>query len=137
MFNKDGSKGNYGHLSLDEYSDDDSDGGNGGNGGDDFATNSIQRQQQQMRQQDEGLEMLGQSADRLGQMSMTISEELGFQNKMLDEMDQDLDEANENLDFVTRKTKEMIEKSGGTKNCLVIAALAGVVVLLFFLILYS
>jgi hypothetical protein len=134
MFNKDGSKGNYGHLSLDEYSDDDSD---GGNGGDDFATSSIQRQQQQMKQQDEGLEMLGQSADRLGQMSMNISEELGFQNKMLDEMDQDLDEANENLDFVTRKTKEMIEKSGGTKNCLVIAALAGVVVLLFFLILYS
>jgi ABC-type transport system involved in cytochrome c biogenesis ATPase subunit len=134
MFNKDGTKkGNYSHLSLDEFSDDDSDGGNDG----DFATKSIQRQHEQMRQQDEGLEMLGQSADRLGQMSMTISEELGFQNKMLDEMDQDLDEANENLDFVTRKTKEMIEKSGGTKNCLVIAALAGVVVFLFFLILYS
>jgi hypothetical protein len=137
MFNKDKSdkKGNYGHLSLDEYSDDDSDDGKGGV--DDFATGSIQRQQQQMKDQDAGLEMLGQSADRLGQMSMNISEELGHQNRMLDEMDQDLDEANENLDFVTRKTKEMIEKSGGTKNCLVIAALAGVVVLLFFLILYS
>lgn len=134
MFKDGSNKGNYGHLSLDEFSDDDSD---GGNGGDDFATSSIQRQQQQMKEQDAGLEMLGQSADRLGQMSMTISEELGFQNKMLDEMDQDLDEANENLHFVTRKTKEMIEKSGGTKNCLVIAALAGVVVLLFFLILYS
>jgi hypothetical protein len=132
MFNKDGSKkGTYSHVSLDEFSDDDSD------GGDDFATNSIQRQQKQMREQDEGLEMLGQSADRLGQMSMNISEELGFQNKMLDEMDEDLEEANENLDIVTRKTKEMIEKSGGTKNCLLIAGLAGVVIFLLFLILYS
>jgi ABC-type transport system involved in cytochrome c biogenesis ATPase subunit len=133
MFNNNKKGSNYSHVSLDEFSDDDSDDANGDN---DFTNNSLQRQQEQMRQQDEGLEMLSQSADRLGKMSMTISEELGHQNKMLDEMDQDLDDANENLDFVTRKTKEFIVQSGGQKNCLIIATLAGVVILLFFLIVY-
>ena len=34
-----------------------------------------------MKQQDEGLELLGQSADRLSKISMGIHEELGHQNK--------------------------------------------------------
>jgi hypothetical protein len=34
-----------------------------------------------MKKQDEGLEMLGQSAERLSQISMGIHEELGHQNK--------------------------------------------------------
>ena len=37
--------------------------------------------QMMLQQQDEGLEMLGQSADRLSQISMGIHEELGHQNK--------------------------------------------------------
>ena len=37
--------------------------------------------QMMMKQQDEGLEMLGQSADRLSKISMGIHEELGHQNK--------------------------------------------------------
>ncbi len=34
-----------------------------------------------MKKQDEGLEMLGQSAERLSQISMGIHEELGHQSK--------------------------------------------------------
>jgi len=133
MFGKqNGKKVDYRKVSLDEFSDDSSN-----EGGDDFASNSINRQQQLFREQDQGLEMLGQSAERLGQMSMAINEELGLQNKMLDEMESDLDEAHENLDFVTRKTKEFIEKSGGTKNCILIVALSVVALILFFLILYT
>lgn len=37
--------------------------------------------QQQLKQQDEGLDMLSKSADRLGALSLGISEELGHQNK--------------------------------------------------------
>ena len=37
--------------------------------------------QMMMKQQDQGLEMLGQSAERLSQISMGIHEELGHQNK--------------------------------------------------------
>lgn len=35
----------------------------------------------QMRKQDEGLEMLSQSAERLGKLSLNINEELNSQNK--------------------------------------------------------
>lgn len=42
---------------------------------------SIRYLQQQLKQQDEGLDMLSKSADRLGALSLGISEELGQQNK--------------------------------------------------------
>ena len=40
--------------------------------------------QQMMKEQDQGLEMLGQSAERLSKISMGIHEELGHQNKWVD-----------------------------------------------------
>ena len=47
----------------------------------DFIQQQIRGQRLQMQEQDAGLEMLGQSAQRLGQLSLGISEELGHQNK--------------------------------------------------------
>lgn len=137
----------YNAVSLDEFSDDDtlsdvegdypnsSHNQNNRNGG--GPQDSLARQQQLMQHQDAGLEMLGQHAERLGQMSLQIHEELGQQNKMLTEMDDELDEANQNLDLVTRKTKEFIQTSGGTKTFVVILTLAVIVLVLFFLILYT
>ena len=90
-----------------------------------------------MEQQDQGLDMLSVSVERLGQLSLGISEEMGQQNKMLDSMETDLDTATEDLDLVTRKTKEFIKASGGTKNCVVIMSLSAVALILFFLVLYS
>jgi t-SNARE complex subunit (syntaxin) len=81
--------------------------------------------------------MLSQSVARLGQLSMGISEELGHQNKMLDAMETDLDTAGEELDLVTAKTKELIARSGGTKNFCIIVALSIVVLVLVFLIIYA
>ena len=89
-----------------------------------------------MQQQDEGLEMLGQSAVRLGEMSLHISDELRSQNQLLDDMDDQLDTAQNELDVVTRKTREFIQAAGGTQNCVVIATLSVLVVVLVFLILY-
>lgn len=90
-----------------------------------------------MKQQDEGLDMLSASVLRLGEMSMGISEELGLQNKMLESMETDLDDAAENLDLVTRSTQEFIKQAGGTKNCVIILVLTAVALILFFLLIYS
>lgn len=90
-----------------------------------------------MKKQDQGLEMLSQSAERLGQLSMGIHDELNQQNVMLDEMDTDLEAAGDNLDIITRKTKEMIEKSGGKNNCMLILCLSVTALVLFLLILYT
>jgi len=98
---------------------------------------SSRRPQQQLKQQDEGLDMLSKSAERLGALSMGISEELGQQNKMLDGMEDDLDKATQRLDFVTKKTQEMIKRSGGKQNFLIIVGLIVVAFILILLILYS
>jgi len=145
MFSGDKNK-DYNQISLDDFSDDSSDDGELGGGGYRDNTNRnggpppidpLARQQQLMQQQDQGLEMLGVSAERLGAMSMQIHEELNSQNVLLNEMDEELDQANENLDLVTRKTKEFIAASGGQKNFMLILALSAIVIVLFFLILYT
>jgi len=97
----------------------------------------MRNQQVLLKQQDEGLDILSQSVLRLGELSTNISEELGQQNKMLDSMETDLESANEDLDIVTKSTKELIKKSGGMTSFCVIAALSMVVLVLLFLILYG
>jgi SYP6 family syntaxin len=90
-----------------------------------------------MKKQDEGLDILSLSVQRLGQNALGIAEELGQQNKMLDSMETDLDEAGEELDSVTRKTKEFIKQAGGLSNFVIILSLCLVVVVLLFLVLYT
>ena len=104
---------------------------------DDFIMSAVRSQQQMMEEQDESLDVLGQGAARLGMISMEISAELSSQNKMLDEMDKDLDSTELNLEVVTKKTQELIKKSGGCRYFAAIICLSFVVVLLFFLILYT
>eukprot|EP00956_Cyclotella_meneghiniana_P029490 scaffold71447_cov33-Cyclotella_meneghiniana.AAC.2 len=66
------------YSTISTYSDsDDSD----DDGQDDFIQAEIRQQRQMMKEQDQGLEMLGQSAERLSKISMGIHEELGHQNK--------------------------------------------------------
>ena len=60
-----------------------------------------------------------------------------YTNRMLNEMEEDLETATENLSMVTIKTKELIQKSGGKRNFIIIVVLSLVVVVLLFLILYT
>lgn len=121
----------YSQINTDDYSDASSD------EGDDFIQAAVRNQRATLSAQDEGLEMLAQSANRLGQMSLGIQEELDYQNNLLSDMEDDLDGATDRLDMVTKKTKEMIQKAGGMQNFMLIAVLVAVVVVLVFLILYS
>eukprot|EP00518_Triparma_eleuthera_P014422 CAMPEP_0182468652 /NCGR_PEP_ID=MMETSP1319-20130603/15837_1 /TAXON_ID=172717 /ORGANISM="Bolidomonas pacifica, Strain RCC208" /LENGTH=125 /DNA_ID=CAMNT_0024668873 /DNA_START=105 /DNA_END=479 /DNA_ORIENTATION=+ len=100
---------------------------------DDFVMNAVRSQQHLMTQQDDSLDALGQSAARLGQISLNINEELTAQNKMIDEMGMELDDAELNLAVVTKKTQELIKKSGGCKYFSIIVCLSIVVVILFLL----
>ncbi len=56
---------------------------------------------------------------------------------MLNEMEEDLDTATQNLSLVTRKTKELIQKSGGKQNFIIIVVLSIVMIILFFLVVYT
>lgn len=46
--------------------------------------------------------------------SLEISKELDHQNKMLNTVNEDFEEAITGLDIVTRKTKDLVKKSGET-----------------------
>jgi t-SNARE complex subunit (syntaxin) len=120
----------YNPLSqLDEFSDDDDDGA--------YGSHAAPTPQSLLQQQDAGLEMIEQHVEQLGRLSLQIHEELQGQNELLDEMDDDFEQATVQLDAVTRATQEFIRLSGGTKNCLVIASLTGIVIVLLLLILYT
>lgn len=136
MYNNNGKKKDYSHLSLDDFSDDDSDDGGRNNSSNETA-DYIRNQQVLMQMQDAGLDALSESVMRLGDMSTNISEELGQQNKMLEAMETDLDEAGEQMDIVTRSTKQLIAKSGGMSTFCLIATLSIVVMVLLFLIIYG
>lgn len=56
---------------------------------------------------------------------------------MLDQMEDDLENATTNLSMVTVKTKELIQKSGGKRNFILIVLLSVVVIVLLFLIVYT
>lgn len=56
---------------------------------------------------------------------------------MLDDMEQDLERADQDLDLVTRQTKKFVDAMGGTKNCMIIVVLCIVVVVLLILIIYT
>ena len=70
---------NYSQVSISETYYDDSD--DNDDDEEDFIQRQIRHQQLEMRRQDDGLDMLSQSASRLGTLSLGISEELGQQNK--------------------------------------------------------
>jgi syntaxin 6 len=65
-----------------------------------------------MEQQDETLDELGEAVTRVGMMAENISEEIGLQDKMLGEMEEDLTDAEEKLGLVMGKLAKFLK----TKN---------------------
>lgn len=62
-----------------------------------------------IQDQDTALVGLGQAVDKLGDMGRTINDELKKQNKMLDELDNDLDDAGEKMNFVMAKLSTLLK----------------------------
>lgn len=89
-----------------------------------------------MQEQDETLDELGDVVTRVGEMAEQIGEEIGQQNKMLDDLDQDMTNAEEELGLVMGKMAKFI----GTKDrwqLRIILTLSLIVVIMFFLVIYS
>ncbi|GAB9467744.1 hypothetical protein Gpo141_00005080 [Globisporangium polare] len=106
-------------------------------GEDDYVARERGQQQVERQKQDESLDELHTAVKRLGDMSLSISTELDSQNAMLDDLNEDTDKASEALQAVTKKTKELIEQSGGMKNFVVIIVLVLVLLLLTYLVIMT
>ena len=80
-------------------------------------TKFVRSQQQQTKemigQQDVQLNSLGQAVDRLEGMGRTINTELKEQNRLLDDLDNDLDEAGEKMNFVMAKLSKLLKTKDG------------------------
>uniref|UniRef100_A0A7S2S2M2 t-SNARE coiled-coil homology domain-containing protein n=1 Tax=Rhizochromulina marina TaxID=1034831 RepID=A0A7S2S2M2_9STRA len=103
-------------------------------------THFIQGQQAQQRmimeQQDEDLEELGYAVDRVNDMAVGINTELKTQNRMLKDLESDLDEATEKMNFVMGKLAKLL-KTKDTCQIWTVIILFFIVLLLIFLLIYT
>jgi len=101
-----------------------------------FIANNHADSQLMMEKQDETLDELDDAVVRVGYMAENIHEELGQQNKMLGDLEDDLDNAEEQLGLVMGKLAKIMK----TKSKLqlgTIVALSAIVLVLLFLVLYT
>lgn len=68
--------------------------------------------QKQLKRQDDSLDILGTSAMRLGELSLSISNEIQNQNRMLDGLEEDVDRVQTNMDMINKATEKLIKKGG-------------------------
>lgn len=102
----------------------------------DFILDSQAQSSLLMQEQDETLDELGNAVTRVGEMAEQINEEIGHQNKMLEELDQDMTNAEEELGLVMGKMAKFL----GTKDrwqLRIIFTLTLIMVILFFLVAYT
>jgi len=99
-----------------------------------FLQRQRQEQQQIIRQQDDALDELGKSAQRLNQVATTINIELQDQQKMLQELDEDIEKETEKLNYVMKRMGKLLKTSDNKQLCLIIALMVLAVLLLFLVI---
>lgn len=91
----------------------------------------LSRQEQIINEQDEELEMVGNSVRTLRGMSSMIGDELDQQSIMLDDLGQEMEYAETRLDTAMKKMAKLTHLEDESSQCKMIMVLSA---LLFFLI---
>jgi len=89
-----------------------------------------QMHQQIINQQDDTLAELARVTDRLGQTAVVINTELQDQQRLLNELDNDLDRQQEKMNYVMGKMSKLL-KTSDTKQLVFVLALLVIAVILF------
>ena len=121
------SSGNYAKLPTAERDNDN----------DPFLKRQMSSLRQQKQEQDENLSILGDSVERLGQLSLSISKEIDSQNVMLDDLSDEVDTAKDTADMLTKKTEELVKAAGGKQQFCIILILTAILIVLTLLVLYT
>ena len=101
-----------------------------------FITNNHAGAQLMMEQQDETLDELDDAVVRVGHMAENIHDELGQQNKMLTDLEDDLENAEAELGLVVGKLAKML-KTKSKWQLGTIMALSLILIVLLFLVMYT
>ncbi len=97
---------------------------------DDFIAGQQESQQMLLRKQDESLDELSGAVTRLGQVGLTIGEELQIQADLLEEMEYEVDDTQSRLKQARRKLEKVIKKSGTKGQCTIICVLTLLLIIL-------
>uniref|UniRef100_K3X9Q8 t-SNARE coiled-coil homology domain-containing protein n=1 Tax=Globisporangium ultimum (strain ATCC 200006 / CBS 805.95 / DAOM BR144) TaxID=431595 RepID=K3X9Q8_GLOUD len=101
-----------------------------------FLEEEKQRQNQLMKEQDQNLEALSQSVKVVGDVALEINHEIKTQNKMLDDLTEDVVEAQERMNFVMDRMSRLLKTKDKCQLGLIIF-LVFVLVVMVFLVIYT
>ncbi|KAM3337889.1 syntaxin-61 isoform X2 [Capsicum galapagoense] len=101
---------------------------------DDFISSESDRQLLLMRQQDEELDELSASVVRIGDVGLTIHDELIAHDKILGELDTEMDSTSNRLDFVQKKIAMVMKKTSLKGQMMMICFLIVLFIVLFVLV---
>ncbi|KAJ0458317.1 putative target SNARE coiled-coil domain, syntaxin/epimorphin, syntaxin 6 [Helianthus annuus] len=104
---------------------------------DDFITSESDRQMLLIRQQDEELDELSASVERIGSVGLTIHDELHTQEKLIDELGSEMDSTTNRLDFVQKKVAVVMKKVNAKGQMMMILFLIVLFIILFVLVFFT
>jgi chromosome segregation ATPase len=101
-----------------------------------FVANQSKYAHQQIRDQDVQLEGLGQAVERLDHMAGAIHDELDDQGRMLKQLDDDIDDAGNKMNFVTAQLSKLLKTKDGCQIWTIVI-LCMVLILLICLVIWT
>ncbi|KAG4146487.1 hypothetical protein ERO13_D05G160800v2 [Gossypium hirsutum] len=101
---------------------------------DDFIASESDRQMLLIKQQDEELDELSASVERIGGVGLTIHEELLAQEKIIDDLGSEIDSTTNRLDFVQKKVAMVMKKASAKGQIMMILFLLVLFIILFILV---
>ncbi|PIA46619.1 hypothetical protein AQUCO_01500274v1 [Aquilegia coerulea] len=102
-----------------------------------FISSESDRQLLLIKQQDEELDELSASVQRIGGVGLTIHEELTGQEKIIHELGLDMDTTTNRLDFVQKKVALVMKKAGAKGQIMVILFLVVLFIVLFVMVFFT
>ncbi|KAG5222831.1 hypothetical protein OIU76_026243 [Salix suchowensis] len=101
---------------------------------DDLIQSESDRQVLLIKQQDEELDELSASVERIGGVGLTIHEELLAQEKIIDDLGMEMDSTSNRLDFVQKKVAMVMKKASAKGQLMMILFLVVLFIILFVLV---
>nr|GMC54570.1 syntaxin-61 [Ipomoea batatas] len=101
---------------------------------DDFISSESDRQLLLIKQQDEELDVLSASIERIGDVGLTIHDELIGQEKIISNLDSEMDNTSNRLDFVQKKVAMVMKKASAKGQIMMICFLLVLFIVLFSLV---
>jgi hypothetical protein len=87
--------------------------------------------------QNSNLDLLEKGVSRLGEISLMISNEIDSQNRSLSELELEMDDAQDRIELITRRTQDFVRQAVGNNFCVTIIILMVILTVLILLVLYT